>query len=138
MLIEDASNNVCEYIDIYYKPYTNVIDRIDVMHEIGLLFSHYLIRLSGCRSWYLGSDVPFSSVAGAVDQLNPDNLLLFIVSGKDLESASEYLDKLIPKTGPAMLFVAARKELQNLSTRFLGSVFIHSVHQLEAELENKS
>lgn len=108
------------------------------LHEIGLLLAHYLIRQSGHKSFYLGSDVPLDSVEKAVEQLAPDNILLFMVSKNDPESSRKYLDKLIPVTGRTRLFVAAREELNNQIRPINRVTFIHTVEQLEAQLEYKS
>ena len=48
-------------------------------HEIGLLFAAYLIRISGDKVIYLGSNVPEHSLGAAINDIMPDYLLLFLV-----------------------------------------------------------
>lgn len=60
-------------------------------HEIGLLLSHYLIRNSGFKSVYLGSNVPIQSVVEAVSTVNPDNLLLFLTHNDSKEALQDYM-----------------------------------------------
>jgi len=108
------------------------------LHEIGLLFSHYLIRQAGCPSWYLGSDVPLVSVTGAVEQLRPDNILIFLVSNRDEENAAGYLDQLMPELKNSKLFVAVPEEMHIRMGNKPGVTFIHSAQELESELKKNS
>ena len=108
------------------------------LHEIGLLFSHFLIRQSGCRSWYLGSDVPFRSVTGATKQLRPDNILIFWVSGKDPETIGRYHEKLSQIIENADLYTATGNEMQDLILPGNSVTMIRSVQQLEEKLETNS
>ena len=105
------------------------------LHEVGLLFSHYLIRQAGCPSWYLGSDVPMVSVTGAVNQLKPDNILIFLVSNRDEENAAGYLDQLMPEIKNSRLFVAVPEEMHIRSGNKPGVTIIHSEQALESELK---
>jgi MerR family transcriptional regulator, light-induced transcriptional regulator len=63
-------------------------------HEIGLLFSHYLVRLFGKKVIYLGSNLPFQSLISAVKEVRPENLLFFLVNNDLPGNTNEYLDKL--------------------------------------------
>jgi DNA-binding transcriptional MerR regulator len=63
-------------------------------HELGLLHAHYLIRATGRKSFYLGANMPLESLASSVKQIQPDNLLLFMVHNETLEKAQAYLDHL--------------------------------------------
>lgn len=48
-------------------------------HELPLLYASFLIRLSGRRVIYLGSNVPIKSLKSAVLETKPDNILIFFV-----------------------------------------------------------
>jgi hypothetical protein len=63
-------------------------------HEIGLLFSHYLVRLFGKKVIYLGSNLPYRSLISAVKEVRPENLLFFLVNNDSPANTNEYLDKL--------------------------------------------
>lgn len=63
-------------------------------HEIGLLFSHYLVRLFGKKVIYLGSNLPFQSLISAIKEVRPDNLLFFLVNNDSPGNTKRYLDKL--------------------------------------------
>lgn len=65
-------------------------------HEIGLLFSWLLIRKAGRKVIYLGPNVPVSTLITAVQETNPNNLLLFFVHNdlaKDVETYCKMLSK---------------------------------------------
>src|SRR5690606_28754078 len=63
-------------------------------HEISLLFSQYLIRLSGKRTIYLGGNLPLESISDAIQNTQPDNLLFFLVHYSSPVDKQLYLDKL--------------------------------------------
>ncbi|MEO8822046.1 MAG: MerR family transcriptional regulator [Ginsengibacter sp.] len=63
-------------------------------HEIGLLFSHFMIRQSGRKSVYLGSNVPLESVKEVVKVCSPENLLLFLTHKDTKEAMQDYINEL--------------------------------------------
>ncbi|MBM3402515.1 MAG: MerR family transcriptional regulator [Bacteroidetes bacterium] len=48
-------------------------------HELPLLYASLLIRLSGRRVIYLGSNVPLISLKSTLEDTLPDNLLMFLI-----------------------------------------------------------
>ena len=84
-------------------------------HEIGLLFSHYLIRKEGFKSVYLGSNVPLQSVVEAAAIANPDNLLLFLTHNDSKEVLGEYMNDLGRRFKNKNIKIAAdAKQLQSI------------------------
>ena len=63
-------------------------------HELGLLLACYLIRLSGENAVYIGGNLPFQSLAGAIEEVRPDCLLLFLVHHDLSDTVSKYLEEL--------------------------------------------
>lgn len=64
------------------------------LHEISLLFSHYLIKAYGHRVIYLGQSTPATDLK-AVHQLHdPDYLLTVLTSCPPTDEAQEYIDTL--------------------------------------------
>ena len=95
-------------------------------HEIGLLMSYYLIRLSGRKVIYLGSNVPDSSLKNAVKEIKPEHLLLFFVHQNLTEDTQKYLDHLNSGLNVKKIYVAANPILTNKikpgrKINFLGS-----------------
>ena len=85
-------------------------------HELGLLHAHYLIRASDRKSYYLGANLPLTSLISAVEQINPDNLLLFMVHNETQERAQAYLDDLRNLFPDKSIYVSGKSDLlENLS-----------------------
>lgn len=85
-------------------------------HELGLLHAHYLIRASGRKSYYLGANLPLDSLVSSVKQIEPDNLLLFMVHNETPERAQAYLDDLHNRFPDKSIYVSGKTELlENLS-----------------------
>lgn len=52
----------------------------DEWHEIGLMFSNYIIRAQGYPSIYLGQNVPFENVKQLYNYNKPTHVLLFLIT----------------------------------------------------------
>lgn len=61
------------------------------MHEIGLLFSNYLLRKYGHKVIYLGQSLPLKDLAHVVRHRKPDYLLTYITSPIE-GGIKEYID----------------------------------------------
>lgn len=103
-------------------------------HEIGLLFAHYLIRLSGGKVIYLGSNVPLQSLTAAIKNTSPRNLLLFLVHNDSKEEIQEYLNGLsVQFNGKNIFAVGNHQFIEQLKTR-KEIHWLHSVEDLEQKL----
>ncbi|XZF13453.1 MerR family transcriptional regulator [Chitinophagaceae bacterium MMS25-I14] len=67
----------------------------DELHEIGLLFSDYLIRHAGKTSVYLGQNIPYTSLKTALDQTRASHLLTFFTTGTDVEKQMKQLTQIM-------------------------------------------
>ena len=103
-------------------------------HETGLLFAQYLIRFSGKKVVYLGSNVPLQSVAIAVKDTLPANLLLFFVRADLPENFQEYLDKLIVHISSKKIFVSGTKKNTDQLKAGKRIRFLNCVEDLEQQL----
>lgn len=100
-------------------------------HEIGLLMTDYLLRLEGGRSLYLGPNVPLASVASAVEDWRPEQLLFFMVhrdSPENIEPYLQNLQQLFPDTG---LVMACDPELVQQVNSPASIRLLHSIPELE-------
>jgi len=50
------------------------------LHELGLLFSHYIVRKSGYRTVYLGQHMPYTDVLSVKAVHSPDLLITYILN----------------------------------------------------------
>jgi MerR family transcriptional regulator, light-induced transcriptional regulator len=64
------------------------------MHEMGLLFFHYLVKKAGHQSLYLGQSTPLSSVVSANKQWKADILITGLMSGYPDFRADDYIKDL--------------------------------------------
>jgi DNA-binding transcriptional MerR regulator len=62
-------------------------------HELGLLFSNYLIRQSGKKVIYLGQRVPYDNLATVVQKNKPTHLFTFIVKKPSGNFLEEFIKK---------------------------------------------
>ncbi len=105
----------------------------DEFHEMGLLFAHYLIRLSGKKVIYLGSNIPEQSLTDAVKGTAARNLLLFLVHNDSSAVVQEYLNGLSSRFTGKNIFVAANHFKDHPKTK-KGIHWLRSVEDLEQKL----
>ncbi|MEO6902830.1 MAG: MerR family transcriptional regulator [Bacteroidia bacterium] len=110
----------------------------DELHETGLLLSQYLIRNAGHKVIYLGSNVPLVSVEAAVEELNPTELLFFMVRKSDSANDLKTIDRM--KKVFSSLFVYMASSPARLITLKTSKKFIRlfSVEDLEKQINNHS
>ncbi len=103
-------------------------------HELPLLYANFLIRLSGDKVIYLGSNVPIKSLKSAIVDTKPDFLLMFLIHfdlpeqiQKDIESINEYF------TGDK-IYLAGNQKLISSIKYPLNSEYLHSVSDIERVL----
>ena len=103
-------------------------------HETGLLIAHYLIRLTGKKSVYLGANVPLDALVSAAAGTRPDNLLLFFVHKHTPEEMRNYLRSIAGAVRSTRLF-AAGDQLPALLPATKRMQFLGSVDDLEKLLK---
>ncbi|WZL89674.1 MerR family transcriptional regulator [Salinimicrobium sp. 3283s] len=108
----------------------------DEFHELGLLFSNFLLRSRGRNVIYLGANVPLASVEKCINDLHIENLLFFMVRCNLPEYIEEYLEELQQVAGQRKIFVAGRgTDSEEISTRD-NLVKIAKVEDLQRELKH--
>lgn len=80
-------------------------------HEIGLLAAHNLLRLSGHQTIYLGSNVPGSALQSAIETIQPDHLLLFLVHNDQKRSTQKLLHDLLAGFSGKKIYIAGNRRL---------------------------
>ena len=100
-------------------------------HETGLLFANYLIRQSGRRVIYLGSDVPLESLKEAVKQTNPSFLLTFLVRKNDAEADDELISHLSKHFRDQKVYVACEPSRLGKIKKAKNMAVLHSVQDLQ-------
>ena len=64
------------------------------MHELGLLFAHFLARKHGHHPIYLGQSVPFEDLKAVVEYRKPSVMVTGFLSHQDVSVVNSYLSKL--------------------------------------------
>jgi len=103
-------------------------------HEIGLLFSYFLLRQAGKKVIYLGSNLPFETLTRAIEEIQPAHLFFFLVHHDIPEASEEYLKKLKKNSVKVKIHVSGNEKL--LSKLKIGKEinWIRSVEELEKQL----
>lgn len=103
-------------------------------HEIGLLFSHFLIRQAGNSVVNLGGNVPLAALINASKEINPTHLLLFMVHFDEVEHAQNYLSDLRNHFKKTKIFISGNVKL--ISNLKLDSkmFWLRSTEELEQQL----
>ncbi len=80
-------------------------------HEIGLLFSHFMLLQAGKNSIYLGSNMPFESLISTIDEVQATHIYVFLVHYDLPEKAQEYVNSLIFKFKNCKIMIAGNHRL---------------------------
>ncbi|MBI1316106.1 MerR family transcriptional regulator [bacterium] len=64
------------------------------LHEMGLLYLHFLLRKRGERSLYLGQDVPLEFLAEVSPKLKPDRVVSILTTTPRPEDVRAFMDRL--------------------------------------------
>lgn len=79
-------------------------------HEIGLLFSDYIIRTKGYSTIYLGQNVPSSNLPMVLEKQKITHLLTFFITGRDLSSRMNSILEITKKHRNSNLLLAGNIE----------------------------
>lgn len=75
------------------------------LHELGLLFYHYLCRFAGYRTYYLGQNVPHTDLIQVSEAHQPDLVVTSITTGMAIP-VDEYLTRLSAELSHSTLLVS--------------------------------
>lgn len=90
------------------------------MHELGLLFYHYLIRKSGYRCYYLGQNVPHDDLVSVYKVHQPEFLVTSVTSKLQIPVES-YLERLSNDFGGTKI-LASGYQMQKFGGLRIGNV----------------
>ncbi len=96
------------------------------MHEIGLLFFHYLARKSSLRTYYLGQNVPHGDLVSVVNVHNPDFLISSITTSTAIP-VEDYFE-LLSRDFSAPLILISGQQVQKFNGSKLRNIqtFCHA------------
>lgn len=79
------------------------------MHEISILFSHYIIKARNNKVVYLGQNVPFDDLEQVHELHHPKYILTVLTSSPSKDFAQTYIDRLAAKFPHATLLVSGQQ-----------------------------
>ncbi len=85
----------------------------DEWHEIGLLFSEFIVRSKGIDTIYLGQNVPYANIAEISNRSKITHVLLFFVSRRSDEELT-HLRKKMELSADVKLLVAGNPDITAL------------------------
>jgi DNA-binding transcriptional MerR regulator len=85
------------------------------LHELGLLFYHYICRKEGLRTYYLGQSVPHNDLKSVVEIHKPDIIVSSFTTVPQSNSVDAYLDRLATDFSSTTIMVSGivLKKLKN-------------------------
>jgi DNA-binding transcriptional MerR regulator len=86
------------------------------MHEIGLLFFHYLARAKGFKTFYFGQSLPHEDLKKVYEIHNPDILITSLISSLSPKGLEKYLERLSNDFPLAIILVSGLR-LRNTAFR---------------------
>lgn len=94
-------------------------------HEIGLLFSDYLLRSKGFQTVYLGANVPYDNIQSMIKQIKVTHILTFLITRREEKEVLNLRKKMLLPSDVKLLIagnpeiikiVAKHKNTQILDT----------------------
>ncbi len=82
------------------------------MHEIGLLFFHYLLKDMGFKTYYLGQYVPLNDLEESVKMLKPDTMICSVSYSPSARQLLRYLDGLNERFADTDIYVTGQPLLE--------------------------
>lgn len=108
----------------------------DEFHEIGLLFSSFLIRQSGKKVIYLGASCSLETLKTAVKTTQPAHLLLFMSHYDDPANTQQYMNRLMQAFPAVDINIAGNEKLISAIEKRKKLHWIKSSQALEQKLNS--
>lgn len=103
------------------------------LHEIGLLFYHYVARSLGLKTYYLGQHLPYDDLKQVCDMHQPKFIITSLTASQKPQKSLEYLTTLI-KDFPTTSILASGKLLATFAPKSQNFKHFSSVPALKQEL----
>jgi len=99
-------------------------------HEIGLLFSYYLIRQYGKKAVYLGQRVPYADLSDVVLQCKPTHIYTFFTVNPNGGELIDLVDKLTEDFGSCGVYISGGDLKVAEITQKKGARMIYTIENL--------
>lgn len=108
------------------------------MHEMGLLFSNYLIRKNGFKTIYLGQNVPFEDLEVIMEVHEPEYIFTYFTGPVTNGDLQNYLDKLSESFPKVTIYVTGH-QVRSQPLKFPPNItFVKDALSLKEQLKKLS
>lgn len=105
------------------------------LHEIGLLFCHYIVRKAGYRTYYMGQQVPYPDIQWFCKHYRPVAMITSITTSPNPQFVERYLSRLCADHRHVTILASGRL-LQKIALKFPPNLQIfESTAQLKSLLK---
>lgn len=106
------------------------------LHEIGLLFANYMVKVNGHKTIYLGQTVPFDDLKIIAEVYNPQCFFTVLTFETGLEGVRDYVNKL-STTFPKTIIMVAGSRIAEVTQEehWENIVFIRNTDEFVEHLE---
>ncbi len=104
-------------------------------HENGLLLAQYLIRSSGRKVVYLGSNVPKQVLQATINAVNPTHIYFFLVHLNTVQACQEYFGEINKLEGVFTTYISGNPKLLKDVDITPNITWLKTVNDLELKLK---
>jgi DNA-binding transcriptional MerR regulator len=105
-------------------------------HEIGLIFSNYVLRSYGCRTIFLGSNVPLISLENTLSMFPESRVMFFFTQNQSLQQMYRYLECIRTKDPKAKMILAGNPKWINAVPEQNDIIRVGNFEELEREIKS--
>ncbi|GAB5538190.1 MAG: hypothetical protein Salg2KO_02930 [Salibacteraceae bacterium] len=99
-------------------------------HELGLLLAHYILKENNQKTFYLGQNLPSNDIKGAIETVQADYVLTFLVDPGMVNNAKSVVTQLLEFCGKSKLLIATRLSEELNNENFPSVQFMHGMDDL--------
>ncbi len=104
------------------------------LHELGLLFYHYLIKKNGFKSIYLGQSVPFNDLVEVTRIRHADYLFTYFVAAMNHKQAARYIEQLSAAFPKKTIFVTGLQLQDSAEGLPANAVLVKNAEEFKQQL----
>ena len=108
--------------------------REDEHHEMGLLFAQYILRQMGETVYYLGANVPLSTLSLAIKNIKPDSMVVFFVHNDLPENIDSYLASLKKEMKNIPIYISGNEKLIEQIKQDKNIIWLQNIEELENKI----
>jgi DNA-binding transcriptional MerR regulator len=106
--------------------------REDEYHEMGLLFAQFILRQMGETVYYLGANLPLSTLSVAIRNIKPDALVVFFVHNDFPENIDSYLAHLKKGIKNTPIYISGNEKLIEQIKQDKNIIWLQNIEDLES------